>query len=53
MLELGYMKILGDRFGRSSLMPKVENREKHLYIKDPNGQSPVPFAFHGDNENRQ
>jgi hypothetical protein len=25
MLELGYMKILGDRFGWSSLMPKVEN----------------------------
>ena len=24
-----------------------------LYIKDPNGQSPVPFAFHGDNENIQ
>lgn len=24
-----------------------------LYIKNPNGQSPVPFVFHGDIENRQ
>lgn len=25
MLELGYMKILGERFSKSSLIPKVEN----------------------------